>query len=314
MGMTANQLALVKAVAENKLSDAKNYALCCCAEDTTQKNAIYVKRYKNLLQNNPSMIEMPHNIQGMAQMEDVTTSFREDRYFLHDRESELFKRISNMNEAGLKLMEIGIPYLNAILLTGISGTGKTTFGRYVAYKLKLPFLYINFSYLIDSYMGNTSKNLRNIFDFARMNKCLLMLDEIDCIAQSRKGASEGSTREFNNTTISLLQELDKIQNGSIIIGATNIPNAIDAAVKRRFAIQHEIFPPCKEECGKMMNQYLQSVGIGYEREDVEKVVKRWYSESDLPEYNPPTQASILNYTISQIADAIINKRENIILD
>lgn len=48
MGMTANQLALVRAVAENKLSDAKKYAELCCIEDTTQKNAIYVKRYKNL--------------------------------------------------------------------------------------------------------------------------------------------------------------------------------------------------------------------------------------------------------------------------
>jgi len=314
MGMTANQLALVRAVAENKLSDAKQYALCCCAEDTTQKNAIYVKRYKNLLQNNPSMIEMPYNIQGMAQMEDVTTAFRADRYFLSDREAELFKHIASMNEAGLKLMEIGIPYLNAILLTGVSGTGKTTFGRYVAHKLGLPFLYINFSYLIDSYMGNTSKNLRNVFDFARMNKCLLMLDEIDCIAQSRKGASEGSTREFNNTTISLLQELDKIQNDSIIIGATNIPKEIDAAVKRRFAIQHEILSPSEEECGMMMNQYLQSVGMKYEPKSVENLVRGWYSESYLPEYTPPTQAAILNYMISKIANAIINKSEIIILD
>ena len=143
MGMTNNQLKLIKAIAENKMTEAKQYAICCCVEDTTQKNAVFVKRYKNILENNPTMIEMPYNIKGMAQMEDVSTSFREDRYYLSEREGELLKSISNMNKAGLKLMEMGIPYLNAILLYGISGTGKTTFGRYVAYKLELPFLYIN---------------------------------------------------------------------------------------------------------------------------------------------------------------------------
>lgn len=308
MGMTANQLALVKAIAENDLKKAKDYALCCCVEDTTQKNAPYVKRYKNLLQNNTTMIEMPFNIKGMAQMEDVSTSFREDRYYLSVREEELFRKISNMNEAGLQLMEMGIPYLNAILLTGISGTGKTTFGRYVAYKLGLPFLYINFSYLVDSYLGKTSQNLRNIFDFARMNKCMLMLDEIDCIAQVRKGASEGATREFNNTTISLLQELDKIQNDSIIIGATNIPDSIDPAVKRRFAIHHEVLPPTKNECSDMMIQYLKSVGMTFSLVELDEAVKSMYLSPE-----KPTQASILNYIISKIADAVINKRDRITL-
>lgn len=301
--MTANQLAVVKAIAENKLSDAKKYAVLCCIEDTTQKNAPYVKRYKNLLENNPTMIEMPFNIKGMAQMEDVSTSFREDRYYLSSRESALYEKIANMNEAGLQLMEMGIPYLNAILLTGVSGTGKTTFGKYVAYKLGLPFLYINFSYLIDSYMGKTSQNLRNIFDFARMNKCLLMLDEIDCIAQTRKGTSEGSTREFNNTTISLLQELDKIQNDSIIIGATNIPDAIDPAVIRRFAIHHEVLPPTTNECIAMMKQYLDSTGMEYNSNGINFAVKQMYLST-----GKPTQASILNYIISKIAEAVISKK------
>lgn len=308
MGMTTNQLALVRSIAENKMSDAKRYALCCCFEDKTQKNEHSVARYKNLLENNNSMIELPFNIKGMAQMEDVSTSFREDRYYLSERERKLYEQISSMNEAGLKLMEMGIPYLNAILLTGVSGTGKTTFGRYVAHKLGLPFLYINFSYLIDSYMGKTAQNLRSIFDFARMEKCILMLDEIDCIAQSRKGASEGSTREFNNTTISLLQELDKIQNDSIIIGATNIDDAIDPAVKRRFALHHEVTPLSKEECTDMINLYLGSVGMDYDKREVGKV-----TELLLAGKERVTQSTILNYIITKIADAVISKRDNVML-
>lgn len=308
MGMTQNQKAVIRAIAENKLSDARKYAKACCEEDKTQKNAAFVRRYKNILENEAAIMEMPFNIKGMAQMEDVS-SFREKRYFLSEREAELFQSISNMNEAGLKLMELGIPYLNAILLTGESGTGKTTFGRYVAYKLGLPFLYINFSYLIDSYLGKTAQNLRNIFDFARMNKCILMLDEIDCIAQSRKGADSGSDREFNNTTISLLQELDKIQNDSIIIGATNVPKTIDPAVKRRFALHHEVRSLKKQECPDLMRQYLDDIGMEYERDSLGDVTDMWYGDLEtLP------QALVLNNLITSIADAVINKREVILFD
>lgn len=307
MGMTDKQLALVKAIAENNLADAKKYAMMCCEEDATQKNAPYVARCKKLLEQSPAFAEMPYKIRGMAQMEDVSC-FREDRYYLSEREEKLFVKISSMNVAGLKLMEMGIPYLNAVLLTGVSGTGKTTFGRYAAHKLGLPFLYINFSYLIDSAMGKTAQNLREVFDFARMNKCLLMLDEIDCIAQSRKGAGEGVAREHNNTTVTLLQELDRIQNDSIIIGATNIPNAVDPAVKRRFAVTHEVLPLAKEECIALMCQYLASTGLDYEEKEIISAADRLCAE-----HKTMPQAVILNCLIERIADAVVNGSNMVVL-
>ena len=306
MGMTVNQLALVRSIAENKLQDAKKYALMCCVEDTTQKNASYVKRYSNMLQNSSAtMIEMPFNIKGMAQMEDVS-DFRIDRYYLSPREEELFNKLKRMNEAGLRLMEMGIPYLNAVLLTGPSGTGKTTFGRYAAHELGLPFLYINFSYLIDSLMGGTSKNIRNIFDFARMSKCLLMLDEIDCIAQYRKENGSGTDKELNNTTVSLLQELDQMRNDSIIIGATNIPGIIDPAVMRRFTIHHEVQPLPEEEAHKMTRQYLDSVGIAYDTAEAEAAVHKMYQTDERV-----TQAEIQTFMVQKIADMVIEQKDHI---
>ncbi|MGO5051437.1 AAA family ATPase [Lachnospiraceae bacterium LCP25S3_G4] len=174
MGMTNNQLMLVRAIAENKYTDAKKLAILCCEEDKTQKNYNQVLRYTNMLNSTGTLMELPSNLVGMVQLQDVSTSFREDRYYLADREEALFKKIDNMNKASMKLMEMGIPYLNAIMLTGISGTGKTTFGRYIAYKLNLPFMYINFSYLIDSYIGGTAKNINRVFDYVKANKCVLM--------------------------------------------------------------------------------------------------------------------------------------------
>lgn len=304
MGMTNNQLKLIRAIAENKYSDAKKMAILCCDEDTTQKNHYQVTRYRNMLVSTGTIMELPSNLVGMTQLEDVSTSFREDRYYLSPRESALFEKIDNMNKASLKLMEMGIPYLNAIMLTGISGTGKTTFGRYVAYKLNLPFMYINFSYLIDSYMGGTSKNIKKVFDYVKANKCVLMLDEIDCIAQERQGGSSGCDKERNNTTISLLQELDQVQNDTIIISATNVPNTIDHAVMRRFSLHHVVEPLTVDESIEMATKYLATVKLGYDWMDMCKAIGNIGK-------NKIQQSVLMNFIITCISDAVINNRNNL---
>lgn len=302
MGMTENQLGLIRAVAEKNRDNMRKYAIACCTEDTTKKNRPYVKRYQSLLENGgPELMPLPFNIKGMAALEDVS-GFREDRYYLTDRERSLFQQISSMADAGLKLMEMGIPYLNAVLLTGQSGTGKTTFARYVAYKLELPYLYINFSYLIDSYMGKTGQNLRNVFDYAKGNRCLLMLDELDAIAMQRKGADTGASREYNNCTITLLQELDQIQNDSLVIGATNIPEHLDKAVIRRFPMVHEVKKLTENETFELIGQYLDTTGLDYSIADATDFAAHMV---DVP------QAVLLNTMIQRIADAIIHKSETV---
>lgn len=134
MGMTNNQLSLVRYVAENNMQKAKEAALCCCAEDTTQKNHYAVAKYKALLKSGGmNLMELPANVSMFATMEDLTTTYHENRYYLTNEEKELFELIKNMNDVSLHLMEKQIPYLNATLLYGESGVGKTAFSRYVAY-------------------------------------------------------------------------------------------------------------------------------------------------------------------------------------
>lgn len=114
-------------------------------------------------------------IAGFADLEDLS-SYNEKRYYITSRESKLFEQVSKMHKVSLTLMEKQIPYLNATLLYGESGVGKTAFSRYTAYKLGLPYLYINFSRLIESHLGKTSKNISHLFDFIKKNQCLVMFD------------------------------------------------------------------------------------------------------------------------------------------
>lgn len=142
MGMTKAQLSLIKAIAENRQTKIREYALNCCDEDNTQKNRYDVAYYKKLLAAANTKIELPSDLIGMAVLED-TSKFNEKRFYLSEKEKEVVKRIEAMYQVGLKLMERGIYYVNSALLYGESGVGKTTLGKYIAYKLGKPFLYIN---------------------------------------------------------------------------------------------------------------------------------------------------------------------------
>ena len=91
MGMTKNQLELVKCVAQNDLQKAKHAALACCTEDSTQKNASYMKRYRSMLQaGGLNMSELPANITSFAIMEDLSMTYKENRYYLTEEEKKFF--------------------------------------------------------------------------------------------------------------------------------------------------------------------------------------------------------------------------------
>jgi len=198
MGMTQNMLSVIRYVAENDLKKAKQYALCCCAEDTTQKNKHYVARYKQLLTTGGlNMIELSPNVSKFSTMEDVSMTYLEDRYYLAEGEKKLFELIRDMNDVALQLMEKQIPYLNATLIYGESGVGKTAFSKYVAYKLEMPYLYVNFSKMLDSYLGGTAKNLTALFNYINQQKCVIMFDEIDCMAGNRKYSEGGASAEYH---------------------------------------------------------------------------------------------------------------------
>lgn len=303
MGMTLNQLNLVRYVAENNLQAAKKAALLCCSEDTTQKNHHAVTRYKTLLQSGGmNMIELPLNISQFATMEDLTTTYLENRYFLTDDEKDLFCLIKDMNEVSLQLMEKKIPYLNATLLYGESGVGKTAFSRYVAYKLEMPYLYVNFSKMIDSYLGGTAKNLTALFNFINQQKCVVMLDEMDSLAVKRAYGTDNCSAEVSRSTTCLLQLLDAVTNDHVIIAATNLMEDIDKAVIRRFTEKHEMKRLNAQENEQFIRQYLEDAGFRYDEDSVKA-----YAAGD------HSQAEIMTHMTRCIADSLIRKKEIVTL-
>lgn len=303
MGMTQSQLNLVRYVAENDFTKAKTAALCCCAEDTTQKNHHAVEKYKNLLQlRGMNLISLPPDVQKFATMEDLTNTYLENRYYLTQDERKLFELIKNMNDVSLQLMEKQIPYLNATLLYGESGVGKTAFSRYVAYKLGMPYLYVNFSRMLDSYLGGTAKNLTNLFSFIRRQQCVVMLDEIDSLAVKREYGGGGASAEVSRSTTCLLQLLDSVTNDHVIIAATNLIDDVDTAVKRRFTEKHELHRLSAEDNERFIRQYLDDAGFSYDLDSVRKYAAENHS-----------QAEIMTHVTRSIASTLINKGDLVML-
>ena len=244
MALTNANLAMIKALAGNDLHGAKRQAIASLIEDKTQKNREAVKRYKKLLTSHGStlMDDLPNDLKTVL-VGEVPSGFEPERYYVRPSEQKVVDGIIRMKLIAEEMSNRRIPYKNATLLYGGSGTGKTELGRYTAYKLNLPFFYISFVSTIDSYMGSTAKNMHRVFDFCSTVPCVLMLDEIDCIATRRcAGGSRGPDGELERTTISLMQELDRLPNHVALIAATNRIDMVDEAVLRRFSVKHEVLP------------------------------------------------------------------------
>lgn len=260
MALSNNNLEMIKAIANNDIYKAKTAALSSLLEDKSKKNESVINYYKKMLTHNASvmMSNLPSDLQTIL-VGEVPGSFDSERYYVRESEQSVINEVIRMRLIADEMSKHNINYKNTTLLYGESGTGKTELGRYIAYKLNLPFFYISFVSTIDSYMGSTAKNLHKVFEFCNSIPCVLMLDEIDCIAAKRSNnGSKGADGELERTTITLMQELDKLPNHVTLIAATNRLDIIDEAMMRRFSNHHEVKNMSDIELYNMVHKYLKA--------------------------------------------------------
>ena len=300
MGLGNYEQNLIKSIAENDIREARKWAVAALNADTTQKNKGFVTRYKNILTSEGAgMIELPGNLKDILVCEDVSLSFKENRYYVTERQEIIAKNIFRLAKVSGKLMELMIPYKNATLLYGPPGTGKTMFGKYIAYKMGLPFCYLNFSKVVDSYMGVTSRNIAQAFTYASTNPCVFMLDEVDTISCNRERTSSGADREIGRVTVTLMQEFDKLANDVVVIAATNRLDILDKAFVSRCSQKYEMPPFSAEESKQMVNKFLNDIEISIPDIEIDQIVQK---NSD--------QRTIMADVIRLIADRLEVEDEN----
>ncbi len=164
--------------------------------------------------------------------------------FLEESEQDTFNTFVESVKQQDKLIANGLVGKLGLLLSGPPGTGKTLIAGHIASQLNRPLYVVRLDSVISSLLGDTAKNLRQIFDFVPSKNGVLFLDEVDAVAKVRDDRHEiGELKRVVNT---LIQGLDSLDDSSIVIAATNHSELLDPAIWRRFPFKIRLDFPSQE--------------------------------------------------------------------
>ena len=151
-------------------------------------------------------------------------------------------------------IRVGIKPPKGVLLYGPPGTGKTLLARALACNLNATFLKIVASAIVDKYIGESARLVREMFGYARDHEpTVIFMDEIDAIGGKRMGDGNSSDREVQRTLMELLNQLDGFEAlGQVkMVMATNRPDILDPALLRPGRLDRKIEIPLPNEASRM---------------------------------------------------------------
>lgn len=178
----------------------------------------------------------------------------DDLFFSEENKRALFQTIKEHKYID-ELKKYDLKVDNKILLHGHSGCGKTTTAKAIATALNKNIVIINLSTLINAKIGETSKNVKTIFDKAIREKAVLFLDEFDQIGKSRE-SDDKDVAEMRRLVNTIIQLIDYFPTDSLLVCATNFYNSIDTALLRRFQIKLKFEMPDEKELDIYYNKLL----------------------------------------------------------
>lgn len=169
-----------------------------------------------------------------------------------DKQIKEIKEVIELPVKHPELFEaLGIAQPKGVLLYGPPGTGKTLLARAVAHHTECTFIRVSGSELVQKFIGEGSRMVRELFVMAREHApSIIFMDEIDSIGSSRIESSSGGDSEVQRTMLELLNQLDGFEatKNIKVIMATNRIDILDPALLRPGRIDRKIeFPPPNEE-------------------------------------------------------------------
>jgi SpoVK/Ycf46/Vps4 family AAA+-type ATPase len=171
-----------------------------------------------------------------------------------------------------ELLAEGIDRRRTVLFTGPPGCGKTMTARALGRECGMPTFTARLSGVVGAYLGQTGTNLRQLFVWAERHPCVLLLDEIDSLGQSRGRAED--VGELDRIVVSLLQELDHSRPLGLIVAATNRADSLDDALLRRFDLCIEFPIPPKESLRSFALTKSEEYGLVGAEDAIFRIVER----------------------------------------
>lgn len=221
----------------------------------------------------------------------------DDAYFM-EKPSVRFDAVGGMKrvkeEISIKIIEplknpdlykaFGKKIGGGILLYGPPGCGKTFIAKATAGEINAKFINIGLHDILDMWIGNSEKNLHQIFETARRNQpCVLFFDEVDAMGASRSDLKQSAMRHVINQFLAEMDGVGSDNEGVLILAATNAPWSVDAAFRRPGRFDRIIFvePPDEPAREDMLRSMLKGKPVG--EIDTKKIASstEGYSGADL---------------------------------
>jgi len=173
---------------------------------------------------------------------------------------------------------VGIKAPKGVLLYGPPGTGKTLLARALASNISATFLKVVASAIVDKYIGESARVIREMFGFAKDHEpCVIFMDEIDAIGGSRFSEGTSADREIQRTLLELLNQMDGFdETGAQVkmVMATNRPDILDPALLRPGRLDRKIEIPEPNETQRLEILKIHASNITKRGDiDFESVVK-----------------------------------------
>ena len=211
---------------------------------------------KDMMKENGNGFGFYGNMDGMNRRDDGKGDITKCKYYvkpsnvtfadiagLEETKEEILEAIDLFKNSE-KYKEMGVhKTLNNIMLSGASGCGKTLLAKAVSNELDMP-LFACSGDQADKYVGTTSRNIETLFNDAKKHApAIIFIDEFESMSKTRTGESNNQEREGGvSTLLAQLDGLDTCEDIMVIV-ATNLPDAIDPAVQRRFPTKIHISNP-----------------------------------------------------------------------
>jgi len=189
---------------------------------------------------------------------------------------EQLKKIREIVELPIKYPKLfnkmGISPPRGILLVGPPGSGKTLLAKAVAHEANANFQVINGPEIMHKFYGESEARLRDIFEIATRNQpSIIFLDELDAIAPKRDKVSGDVEKRIVAQLLSLMDGL-KDRGNIVVIGATNLPSALDPALRRPGRFDREVSLDAPDRNGRLQILEIHSRGMPLDEDlDLERL-------------------------------------------